>query len=779
MRRISEKYCYSNCFVAAVLTLLLGSSHAVALDGYPYGWYDRTEDPLYSALNMSIEGANFALPYYADQPSITPYLDAASARGLEIILPLVDADVRAGNQTNIQNFVNTYDSHPALHGWYLIEEADVGNLPVQLAEDAYDTVKANSSKTVFQSFTGHSVNIGSTISYANSYDTLMMVNYPYHTGNPEFSGLETPGEPGAFAWNDSVAQLQTQMQQLGKPWWHTPQAFGQTPGKPWTNRLPTHQEKRFIVYSSVLHDAAGQTAWAHYRAESTDILVPTDPYTHSGTQWIHDVWEPIADEFAIHGKAISNGATGNVSDNQADILSETYRDPDTGDYYLVALNNKSGSENPTFTLSSLPFTATAAVPIGETSAPIGIAGNQFTDSFSNYQAHVYRLVENLTPEPPQTPQTPQPGIAIGAYTYVTNNNVSSRIYTFDLATEAAMTTTGGFEGGSGLFDRPRGGVIGPDGNLYIASIVTSEVFRFDPTSGDFIDIFADSSDGLSSPVGITLGPDGNFYVANGNTPGGQVVKIDGATGADLGIFAGGVHGAHEYSYLVFGPDGDLYVGSPGGGGNRGVFRFDGFTGDLEAKIFGSETQPDALLVDNNYLYVGDGRSDDPRIRRYEWSTGITDILVDDAEGDAGGLNNVSGLGFDANGDLLVSSFYSNQVLRYNIDTGAFIDVFADGIYNPTFITNYTPGLPGDFNLDGDVDAADYTLWRDTMGEQVTPRSGADGDANGFIGLHDYGVWKTNFGWSVEGESGAGPVPEPSCLLLVLMAWPGLLARRYR
>ncbi len=752
MRRISEKYCYSNCFVAAVLTLLLGSSHAVALDGYPYGWYDRTEDPLYSALNMSIEGANFALPYYADQPSITPYLDAASARGLEIILPLVDADVRAGNQTNIQNFVNTYDSHPALHGWYLIEEADVGNLPVQLAEDAYDTVKANSSKTVFQSFTGHSVNIGSTISYANSYDTLMMVNYPYHTGNPEFSGLETPGEPGAFAWNDSVAQLQTQMQQLGKPWWHTPQAFGQTPGKPWTNRLPTHQEKRFIVYSSVLHDAAGQTAWAHYRAESTDILVPTDPYTHSGTQWIHDVWEPIADEFAIHGKAISNGATGNVSDNQADILSETYRDPDTGDYYLVALNNKSGSENPTFTLSSLPFTATAAVPIGETSAPIGIAGNQFTDSFSNYQAHVYRLVENLTPEPPQTPQ---PGIAIGAYTYVTNNNVSSRIYTFDLATEAAMTTTGGFEGGSGLFDRPRGGVIGPDGNLYIASIVTSEVFRFDPTSGDFIDIFADSSDGLSSPVGITLGPDGNFYVANGNTPGGQVVKIDGATGADLGIFAGGVHGAHEYSYLVFGPDGDLYVGSPGGGGARGVFRFNGSTGVHEANIFGSETQPDALLVDNNYLYVGDGRADDPRIRRYAWATGIKDILVDDAEGDAGGLNAVSGLGFDANGDLLVSSFYSNQVLRYDIDTGAFIDVFADGIYNPTFITNYTPGLPGDFNLDGDVDAADYTVWRDGDSPDSTTAG--------------YALWVANFGQSIASGSGADHVPEPTTLLLALLA----------
>jgi hypothetical protein len=80
-----------------------------------------------------------------------------------------------------------------------------------------------------------------------------------------------------------------------------------------------------------------------------------------------------------------------------------------------------------------------------------------------------------------------------------------------------------------------------------------------------------------------------------------------------------------------------------------------------------------------------------------------------------------------------------------------------------------PPVPGDYNLDGIVDAADYTFWRDTMGEEVTPRSGADGDADGYIGLHDYGVWASNFGWSVEGESGADAIPEPTTLLLTLLA----------
>ena len=28
-------------------------------------------------------------------------------------------------------------------------------------------------------------------------------------------------------------------------------------------------------------------------------------------------------------------------------------------------------------------------------------------------------------------------------------------------------------------------------------------------------------------------------------------------------------------------------------------------------------------------------------------------------------------------------------------------------------------LPGDYNADGHVDAADYTIWRDTLGQSVT------------------------------------------------------------
>jgi len=80
-----------------------------------------------------------------------------------------------------------------------------------------------------------------------------------------------------------------------------------------------------------------------------------------------------------------------------------------------------------------------------------------------------------------------------------------------------------------------------------------------------------------------------------------------------------------------------------------------------------------------------------------------------------------------------------------------------------------PPLTADYNKDGFRDAADYTLWRDTMGQNVTPGTGADGSNDGLVGLHDYRVWKHNFVGVVAGGSTAESIPEPTTLLLALLA----------
>jgi hypothetical protein len=79
----------------------------------------------------------------------------------------------------------------------------------------------------------------------------------------------------------------------------------------------------------------------------------------------------------------------------------------------------------------------------------------------------------------------------------------------------------------------------------------------------------------------------------------------------------------------------------------------------------------------------------------------------------------------------------------------------------------------DYNRDGVVDAADYTVWRDTLGS--TTNLLADGNGNEMIDADDYEVWKLHFGVTVLGfAAGSGAldviaVPEPATCLLLLLA----------
>jgi hypothetical protein len=78
----------------------------------------------------------------------------------------------------------------------------------------------------------------------------------------------------------------------------------------------------------------------------------------------------------------------------------------------------------------------------------------------------------------------------------------------------------------------------------------------------------------------------------------------------------------------------------------------------------------------------------------------------------------------------------------------------------------TVALPGDFNFNGTVDAADYVVWRKNMGTQS-----------------DYNLWRANFGQSVGSgagmSGGSATVPEPGCALLLILGAGIGLCRRMR
>jgi hypothetical protein len=80
-----------------------------------------------------------------------------------------------------------------------------------------------------------------------------------------------------------------------------------------------------------------------------------------------------------------------------------------------------------------------------------------------------------------------------------------------------------------------------------------------------------------------------------------------------------------------------------------------------------------------------------------------------------------------------------------------------------------PTLVGDYNGDGKVDAADYTVWRDTFGSTTDLRANGDNDgaSQGVIDQADYLAWSQNFGATLAPGAGAS-VPEPAsaCVLAI-------------
>jgi hypothetical protein len=92
-----------------------------------------------------------------------------------------------------------------------------------------------------------------------------------------------------------------------------------------------------------------------------------------------------------------------------------------------------------------------------------------------------------------------------------------------------------------------------------------------------------------------------------------------------------------------------------------------------------------------------------------------------------------------------------------------------------------PPLSGDYNQDGSVDAADYVVWRKSVG-QAGPGLAADGNGDQNVDQGDYEIWRANFGSAIERAYSAVrslAVPEPATAVLFLFfAAAGALFRQF-
>jgi len=139
--------------------------------------------------------------------------------------------------------------------------------------------------------------------------------------------------------------------------------------------------------------------------------------------------------------------------------------------------------------------------------------------------------------------------------YVLYYNAAA-VETFDLTTMASfglLMPVGNPLGSGGLFT-PSAMAFGPDGNLYISGGTFGGnlgVRRYNPTTGAFIDFFANTGSDLLSPIGITFGPDNNLYVSTQNAA--NVMRFNYPAGTFLDFFVpDGGGGLTAPFHLTFG-----------------------------------------------------------------------------------------------------------------------------------------------------------------------------------------------------------------------------------
>ncbi len=309
-------------------------------------------------------------------------------------------------------------------------------------------------------------------------------------------------------------------------------------------------------------------------------------------------------------------------------------------------------------------------------------------------------------------------------------------------------------GSSASFRGINGILFGPDGDLYLTSVVTPAVARIDPENGEILDTWG-PGDGAKSPDDLAFGPDGSVYwtdISDGE------VAMRTPTGETRVVASPGV----GVNPITFSDDGRLFVSQCFMDTN--LFELDP-AGEQEPRIIRDDLGPGCGLNGMDWGSA-DGRLYGPRWFRGE----VVRVDIDSGEMEtvASGFEVPAAVKFNSEGMLHVLDSLRGEVVRLGEDGGKevvarvqpgldnfafdasdrlFISSFADGF----IVEAISPGenrmvlegglnMPGGVALTGSGDATRLVVADFFALRQLDPATGDElGVVRDVIGFSDIGT----------------------------------------
>lgn len=341
---------------------------------FPVGIYtlqDKAEKDHDAILKEGREaGFNTTVFYAYTLDKVKPLLDAAKRQGIKaFIYPTAPPSISKGktSRTQIVEDIQARMNHPALLGWYIVDEPEgIGKGSVGAVRELYRITKQTDRE--------HPCSIvvmspKAAADYRACTDIMWIDPYP------------VPSQPVTLVSNRAAGAVKAV--EPDKPVWVVPQAFDWNiwkTGKVDKVHRPTPQEERCMTYLALVHGAKGIIFWAH---TASRYYIRDYPDHWAAVKKIAGELRDLSP--ALLTPTLANGVLVAPEGATIDTMVKRLN----GETYVFAVNREPKESTASFALPRLA--GSSGVEVLFERRAFRATGGSWQDQFKPLEVHVYKV----------------------------------------------------------------------------------------------------------------------------------------------------------------------------------------------------------------------------------------------------------------------------------------------------------------------------------------------------------------------------------------------------